>query len=328
MDKLRAIKFFCRLVEEKSFSSTARVLGVPPSVLSKTISALERQVQFTLFNRSTRRVALTESGARYYEHCCRLLVDLDEAEAIARDDVAKPAGVLRIGIHPVFQISLCRRVSEFLAENPRVSVEIAHTNSPTALTDEGLDVVLRVGPMESSRLVARQLGSTRLLTCASPAYLATHGEPSHPRELRAHVAIIPGRRDEDSFARWGFQKESERIDVAVPVRAVLSEGVGLGLTAAGGIGIVRIYDIAARPFIDEGTLQPILSDWSEPPTPVYAVIPSRRNVPAKVRAFVEFARTLLLGERAGAPGRTGNEASAVHPSDRTKPASITHRKPT
>jgi DNA-binding transcriptional LysR family regulator len=142
------------------------------------------------------------------------------------------------------------------------------------------------------------------LTCASPAYLATHGEPSHPRDLRAHVAIIPGRRDEDSFARWGFQKESERVEVAVPVRAVLSEGVGLGLTAAGGIGIVRIYDVAARPFIDDGTLQPILSDWSEPPTPVYAVIPSRRNVPAKVRAFVEFARTLLLRERSGVPGRT------------------------
>jgi DNA-binding transcriptional LysR family regulator len=303
MDKLRAIKFFCRLVEEKSFSSTARVLGVPASVLSKTISALERQVQFTLFNRSTRRVALTESGARYYEHCRQLLIELDEAEAIARDDVAKPAGVLRAGIHPVFQISLCRRVSEFLDANPRVNVEIAHTNSPTALTDEGLDVVLRVGQMESTSLVARQLGSTRLLTCASPAYLAKHGKPSHPRELRTHVAIIPGRRDEDSFVRWAFQKGSERENVAVPIRAVLSEGVGLGLTAAGGIGVVRIYDIAARPFIDEGTLQPILGDWSGPPAPVFAVIPSRRNVPAKVRAFVEFARTLVLRDRTTSSGR-------------------------
>jgi LysR family transcriptional regulator for bpeEF and oprC len=90
----------------------------------------------------------------------------------------------------------------------------------------------------------------------------------------------------------------------LPVRAVLSEGVGLGLTAAGGIGVVRIYDIAARPFIDEGTLRPILNDWSGPPAPVFAVIPSRRNVPAKVRAFVEFARTLVLRERTSPSARS------------------------
>jgi len=307
MDKLRAIKFFCRAVEEKSFSSTARVLGVPPSVLSKTISALERQLQFTLFNRSTRHVSLTESGARYYERCRQLLIELDEAEAIARDDVARPAGVLRIGIHPVFQISLCRRISEFLAANPQVNAEIAHTNSPAALIDEGLDVVLRIGQMTDSGFVARQLGSTRLLTCASPAYLDAHGRPSHPQELSAHVAIIPGRRDEDSFTRWRFHKGSEREVVAVPVRTVLCEGVGLGIAAAGGIGVVRIYDIAARPFIEDGTLQPILSDWPGTPTPIYAVMPSRRNVPAKVRAFIEFARTLVSVVHAPALARIGSQ---------------------
>jgi DNA-binding transcriptional LysR family regulator len=295
MDKLRAIKLFCKTAETKSFTAAARDLDVPQSVLSKTISALETDLQLKLFNRSTRQLSLTEAGASYYNRCKQILVDVDEAEALARHGTDQATGTLRIGIHPVFQISLCRRIGEFIAKTPNVNVEIRHTNSPASLVEVGLDVLLRVGAMKESALVARQLGSTALILCASPSYLQTHARPSHPRDLirQRHCAIIPNRHDEDSFARWIFSKGEEREVVKLPASVMLREGVGLGVAAVGGVGLVAMYDIAARPFFKDGSLEWILQDWSLGRQPVYAVTQSGGRVPAKVRAFVEFSRSLV-----------------------------------
>ena len=218
MDKLRAIKYFCRAVETSSFTSAARLLGVPQSVLSKTIAALEADLQFTLFNRSTRRISLTEAGAAYYDACRQLILDMEAAEARARDGSVQATGILRIGLHPVFQISLCNKIGEFLALNPGVTAELAHTNSPAALLEEGLDVLLRVGAVKDSSFVARELGSVELLVCASPGYLQQHGRPEHPRDLARHHSIIPGRHDEDSFIRWTFSNGADREVIKVPVR--------------------------------------------------------------------------------------------------------------
>ena len=294
MDKLRAIKFFCRAVETKSFTSAARTLDVPPSILSKTISSLEIELRFTLFNRSTRRLSLTEAGTAYYEYCRQLLFDMEEAETLARDGTVRAAGTLRIGFHPAFRFALCRRIGEFLAANPSVNVELAITNSPATLLDEGLDVVLRVGGMANSSFVARELGWTVLIPCAAPSYLNEWGRPRHPQELSGHRAIIPGRRDEELFTRWTFSKNGQQEVVTVPVIVVVREGVGILDSALAGVGIAQIYDVVAHHHIVDGSLEPILTEWSYARQPVYAVIPSRRNVQAKVRAFIEFARSLLL----------------------------------
>jgi LysR family transcriptional regulator for bpeEF and oprC len=294
MDKLRAIKFFCRAVEAKSFTSAAHALDVPPSVLSKAVSSLETELRFTLFNRTTRRLSLTEAGTAYYEYCRQLILDMDEAEALARDGTVQAAGTLRIGFHPAFRTFLCRRIGEFLAANPSVNVELAITNSPATLLDEGLDVVLRIGEIPNSSFVARELGWTILIPCAAPAYLDVWGRPSHPQDLRRHRAIIPGRRDEDPFTRWTFLRNREHEIVAVPVIAVVRDGIGMVDSAIAGVGIAQIYDVVAHHYFVDGSLEPILKEWSYARQPVYAVFPSRRNVPAKVRAFIEFARSLVL----------------------------------
>lgn len=262
--------------------------------MSKTIAALEAELQFTLFNRSTRGLALTESGAAYYDRCRMIMIDLEEAEALGRHGAVQPTGALHIGIHPVFQISLCRKMGEFLASNPGVTIELAHTNSPAALVEEGLDVVLRVGAIANSSFVAKPLGSTNIYTFASPQYLKLHGRPGHPRDLSEHRAIIPGHRHDEKYAKWTFTKGAEREVVNVPVCVVLREGVGLAVTAIGGVGVVQMYDIAAHPFVDDGALELILQEWSCGHQPVFAIIPSRRSVPAKVRAFIEFAHSLVL----------------------------------
>jgi LysR family transcriptional regulator, regulator for bpeEF and oprC len=297
MDKLRALTFFCRVAESKSFSAAARSVGVPTSVLSKTIAALEHDLEFALLRRSTRQLSLTEAGRKYYQQCREIMTDLEEAESTARDSGNQPVGLLRIGIHPVFRDSLYARIGEFLKAQPKLTVEISHTNLPTALIQDGLDIVLRVGEMPDSNFASRKLGSLSLITCASPTYLAELGRPTHPRDLVKLRAVIPGRHDEESFVRWTFTKGRKRETISVPVCLVLREGIGLGLTTLGGVGVVRLYDFAARPFIDAGTLVPILDDWMGDNHPIYAVMPLRKQIPVKTRAFVEFAQTLLSSEQ-------------------------------
>lgn len=299
MDKLRAMSFFCRAVEMKSFAAAAKALDVPPSVVSRIIASLERELRCTLFNRSTRRLSLTEAGAAYYEQCRELLLQVEQVEAVAREGSLRPAGTLRLGYHPALRSPLVRKMEEFLASNPAVSVELTATNSPAALLDDGLDLVLRIGPIDDTSFVAKRIGFTSLLTCAAPAYLARFGTPAHPRDLCEHRAIIPARRDENLFTQWSFTKGYRETEtVKVPVALVLRDGVGLADLAAERAGIAQIYDTTACHYIADGRLQRVLETWSSGRQPVYAVLPSQRNAPAKVRAFLEFARSLTARHNA------------------------------
>jgi len=293
MDKLRAMKFFCRAVEAKSFAAAARDLDVAPSVLSKVISALEADVRFTLFNRSTRKLSLTEAGASYYERCRELLGAVEEAESVARAGAVQPTGTLRIGLHPAFRNSLLQELGDFLASNPEVNVETTLTNAPAALLEQGLDLVLLIGKLADSDLIARQLGTAALVICAAPAYLDRAGRPRRPRDLAAHRAIVPGRRDEALSVRWAFTRGKQRETVAVAPILVARDGIGLVDAAVGGVGIARVYDVAAARHLASGELERVLPDWSCGREPIHAVFPSRRNVPAKVRAFLEFTASFV-----------------------------------
>jgi DNA-binding transcriptional LysR family regulator len=293
MDKLRAMRFFCRTVEAKSFASAAHALDVAPSVLSKVISALEADLRFTLFNRSTRRLSLTEAGSTHYERCRQLLVEVEEAESVARAGAVQPTGMLRIGIHPAFRNSLVPELGDFLASNPDVSIEITLTNAPASLLEQGLDIVLVIGKVADSDFIARVLGTTELQTCAAPAYFDRQGRPRHPRELGEHRVIIPGRRDEELSVRWTFAHKQEREVVTVRPILIVRDGIGLVDAALGGVDIARIYDLAASGHVADGSLEAVLPDWSCGRESICAVFPSRRHVPAKVRAFLEFANAFL-----------------------------------
>jgi DNA-binding transcriptional LysR family regulator len=302
MDKLRAMKFFCRTVEAKSFASAAHALDVAPSVLSKVISALEADLRFTLFNRSTRRLSLTEAGSTYYERCRQLLVEMEEAESVARAGAVQPTGMLRVGVHPAFRNSLVPELGDFLASNPDVSIETTLTNSPASLLEQGLDVVLLIGKVADSDFIGRALGMTELLMCAAPEYLDRQGRPRHPRDLGEHRVILPGRRDEDLSVRWTFTRKKERTVVAVRPILIARDGIGLVDAALGGVGITRAYDLAVNSYLADGRLEAVLPDWSCGREPIHAVFPSRRNVPAKVRAFLEFAAAFLDRIAKSGPG--------------------------
>ena len=301
MDKLRAITLFCRAVEARSFAAAAHDLDLAPSVLSKAIAALEADLRFRLFNRSTRRLALTEAGASYYESCRQLLSQLEEAEGLARDGVVRAQGTLRVGIHPVLRLALMQHLGEFLASHPEVSLETVVTNSPAALVDDGLDVVFAIAELADSGFIAHRLGWTRWVTCAAPSYLERQGRPQHPRDLTQHRALVPGRRDEPSSVRWTYTRGDERETVTLPAALVARDGIGLAEACTGGAGVARIYDLSAKPFLKAGCLEELLVEWSSGQMPAYAVLPSRRGTPAKVRLFLEFVGTLLELATAKAP---------------------------
>ena len=293
MDKLRAIGFFCRTVEAKSFVAAAQLLEVTPSALSKLIAVLEKDLGFTLFNRSTRHLSLTAEGSTYYERCKQVLQDLEEAEFAALQGLTKPRGTLRVGLHPALRTALMIGMRSFLDANPELRIETMTTNAPAMLLTGGLDVMLRIGGMADSGLIARQLGSTAFVVCASSAYLRSWGTPKQPQDLTKHQAIIYAMPEEEPSTNWEFIKGDTRRVVSVPIRLILRDGVG-GIDAAiKGCGILRPFEIAAREAVAVGQLQLLLPDWSSARLGVFAVYPKSRAVPAKVQAMVEFVQRML-----------------------------------
>jgi DNA-binding transcriptional LysR family regulator len=294
MDKLRAITLFCTTVEARSFAAAAHRLDVVPSALSKAIATLERELGFSLMHRSTRKLSLTEEGAVYYDQCRQLLQGLEDAEAGAREGRARAGGTLRVGLHPALRFWILTRLGGFLDAHPQLKIETTITNSPAAILDDGLDVVLRIGTPSDSSLVARQLGWARPVVCASAAYLSAWGEPTFPEELARHRAIVYARRDEEANSRWEFIKGRERRTVEMPVRLVMRDGVGLTDAAVGGCGIARPFEFAVHALLDNGQLQALLPDWRSERQALYALLPPKnRGVPAKVRACLEFLESAL-----------------------------------
>jgi DNA-binding transcriptional LysR family regulator len=294
MDKLKAMGFFCRTVEARSFSAAAKSLDLVPSALSKVVASLEQEIGFALFNRSTRRLALTDEGGQYYERCRAILAEVEAADGVGRQGATHARGSLRVGLHPALRQLLLARLGPFLEEQPALKVETVITNAASAVVDEGLDLVLHIGPLTDSSLVARSIGWARPIVCASPAYLATHGEPRQPEDLAAHRAVIYARRDEASNTRWRFTRGRQLREVEVPVHLVSRDGVGLVDAALGGCGIARPFDVAAAPSIESGHLRKLLADWTGEPQAISLVLPAHgRSSVAKVRLFSDYVVDLL-----------------------------------
>jgi DNA-binding transcriptional LysR family regulator len=293
MDKLRAMQFFCRTVEAGSFAAAAQALDVVPSVVSKAVAALEQELGFALMNRSTRGFSLTEEGSAYHRQCRQILQDIDEAEASCRPDAA-PRGTLRLGMHPGLRFALLGQIGPFMHRHAGLAVETVITNTPSSVVTEGLDMVLHIGKLPDSSLVAHPLATTRTVVCASPSYLEMFGEPRHPRELAGHAAVIYARRDEEPNTCWAFSRGGERVEVDVCARAVSRDGIGLVDAALGGCGIARPFEVSVRHWVASKHLQALLQDWEGETHEITAVLPVRsRGGSGKVSTFLEFVGKLL-----------------------------------
>lgn len=207
-------------------------------------------------------------------------------------------------MHPGLRYAVMTSLKAFLDEQTGLKVETLITNAASAVVDDGLDLVLHIGALSDSTMIARPLGWTRPIVCAAPEYLASRSEPHHPGELARHRAVIYARRDEASNTRWVFSKGRETCDVDVPVCVVSRDGVGLVDAALSGCGLARPLEIAAHHLLCTGRLREVLNDWTGEWQAITAVLPPQgRTPPAKVRLYVEYVAALL----ARSP-RTGSTA--------------------
>jgi DNA-binding transcriptional LysR family regulator len=288
MDKLGAIQIFAQVVESGSFAKAAERLQVSTSAASRQVAELEAQLQTRLLNRTTRRVSLTESGRAFYERAVQLLADLEEAEQEAARAAVVPRGTIRLTTPVNFGVRhLAPAIAEFLAAHAEVRFDVSLSDRVVDLVEEGFDLAVRVGPPGSENLVARKLGETRLVPCASPQYLAAHPAPKTPEELAAHNCFTYEYVSPRNVWRFRDATGAER---AVRIAGTLHSNNGdlLAEVAARGCGIVFEPAFIVGPDVRAGRLVPLLQEFAPPPAPIYAVYPSRKHLSAKVRRFVEF----------------------------------------
>jgi DNA-binding transcriptional LysR family regulator len=288
MDTLEDIAVFVRVVERGSFTLAAEDLGLSRAVVSKYLSRLEDRLGARLLHRTTRRLSLTEAGAALFEASRGALERIEEAEAAVARFQSAPRGRLRVSAPMSFGIlHLGPALPEFARAHPGVSLDVRLDDRFVNLVEEGIDVAVRIGVLTDSSLVARKLGITRSIACASPAYLAEHGEPETPEDLAAHDCLVYSYLSTANV--WRFTAPDGReVPVAVAGRLRVNNGIVLADAAVADYGIVMTPSFYVGPLIRAGKLQRILARYRLPELGIYAVYPQTAHVPPKVRAFIDF----------------------------------------
>jgi DNA-binding transcriptional LysR family regulator len=279
---------FAQVVEAGSFAKAAERLGLSTSAASRHVAELEAHLQTRLLNRTTRRVSLTESGRAFYERSVQLLADLQEAEEEASSAAVVPRGTIRLTTSVNFGVRhVAPAIAAFVAAHPDVRFDVSLADRVVDLVEEGFDLAIRIGTPGADNLVARKLGETRLVPCASPAYLERHGAPKTPAELANHNCFTYEYVTPRNV--WRFRDRSG-AEQAVRVSGTLHSNNGdlLAEVAARDGGIVFEPAFIVGPDVRAGRLVPLLQDFEPLPVPIYALYPSRKHLSAKVRRFVEF----------------------------------------
>ena len=296
MDRFHAIAAFARVVETGSFARAAERLDVSVSSVSRLVADLEAHLDARLLNRTTRRLSLTETGRAFHERCVQLLADLAEAEESAGAGAVVPRGTLRVSCAVTFgTLYVAPAAGAFMARYPEMRFDVELSDRLVDLVDEGFDAAVRIGPIRGQNLVGRKVGTTQLVCCASPAYLARHGEPKAPADLAGHACLLYAYAPQRDVWTFGARTGEElKVRVAGPVHS--NSGAFSVALAVEGVGIAYEPDFIVGDDVRAGRLVPILRAFAPPGSGIHVVYASRRHLSAKVRAFAEF-----LAERFARP---------------------------
>jgi DNA-binding transcriptional LysR family regulator len=288
MDRLDAMSTFLAVVEAGSLSAAARRLKTPLATVSRKISELESHLRTKLFNRSSRKLVLTDAGSSYVVACKRILADVTETERAASGEYTAPTGEL-IVTAPVAggRRYLIPILADFLKAYPDIKVSLILTDRMLSLFEEQIDVGVRVGPLPDSSLMAIRVGAIRRMICASPAYLAERGTPRTPDDLAGHDCItFTGAVSPDV---WTFVGDKTNVAIPVQARLVVSSIEAAYDAACAGIGITSAFSHHIQAALERGALTALLDEFQPAPLPVYLVYTANRFLPIKVRAFLDFA---------------------------------------
>jgi len=300
MDQLRAIKVFVRVIDEGSFAAAARALDLAPAVVTRLIAELEDHLGTRLLNRTTRRLSLTEIGEAYLERARRILADVDEAAALAASATQEVRGLLRVLCPPAIAVhQLAKHLPKFHREYPLVTLELT---SPGAVetVDDGYDLtIFLTREVPDGDFIARRLARSEFIMCASPDYLDRRGRPQHPGELKEHDALLPPTPAlmRGLTLQRGDGQEEITLPI-VPSRATLSTThMDTNYAAAlHGLGVAGLPSFMVEDALLEQALERVMPQWRLFSVTLWAGMPTRKYVPARTRAFLDYLLEIFGGE--------------------------------
>lgn len=293
MNKFMALTIFTKVAESGGFTSAARKLGMSVSAVTKAIARLEDDLGTQLFHRTTRQLSTTDYGQEFYERSVQILADLEDAETQLRNRNATARGRVRAVVPISFgRVTLVPSLPEFMARYPDIELDLSFSDGPLDLISEGFDVAVRTGNVSDSRLTIRLLTRGPQLVLASPDYIARHGKPQTPEDLRNHNCLI-GRFGPD----WEFKGEGGyNQTVRVSGNAIINSGDALREAAVAGLGIMQGTLWLVRKDVSQGKLVPLLSDYSVDGAPISVLYLGKKHLPRKVRIFIDFLISIAKNE--------------------------------
>jgi LysR family transcriptional regulator for bpeEF and oprC len=294
-NQMQAMRVFVRVVEAGNFTNAANSLRIPKPTVTKLIQGLESHLRIKLLNRTTRRVTVTPDGSAYYERVVRLLGDLEDIESSVTHAKERPRGRLRVDAGAaISNFLILPALPTFLAKYPEIHLECGVSDRPVDLIGDNVDCVIRAGPLLEPSLVARHIGDLRWITCATPAYLANYGKPTHPTDLESgHV--LAGY----FFPRSGrmrplfFERDGKRIEIAPSPRVAVNDSSAHFVSLRAGLGLGQLLSFMVSCSGATSELVSVLQDWQPEALPVHMLYPANRHLSTKVRVFVDWAAELF-----------------------------------
>ena len=293
MNSDNELAFFCLLIKQGSLVATARELNLTPPAVSRRLTLLEDRLGVRLLNRTTRRISLTHEGELYYQNALNILKDIEEMERLVSSSRTAPKGLLKINAPLGFGRSyICPAISAFARQYPDIEVQLNLSDRPVTLPDEATDIVIRLGDLPDSRIIATKLADNHRLLCASPAYLKTYGAPLYPHDLTQHNCIVL-RQNEAAYGNWRLSKNDQIETIKVQGQLSTNDGQVALNWALDGHGILMRAEWDVAKYLKSGRLVQILEEYRTPPANIYALYLERLQYSPKVSCFIEFLKNFL-----------------------------------
>lgn len=289
MDSLSGITAFVQVAETRSFTEAGRLLEISSSAIGKSIARMEQRLGVRLFHRSTRSVTLTAEGELFLERCRRIIQEVEQAEIELSQLAEVPKGKLRISV-PLQNTLIFPLLSGFMQAYPEIEMDVDLSDRMVDVIEEGFDAVIRTGQPSDSRLMARKLGEYKLELVASPAYLALHGRPTHPDQLRNHACLMHKFPASGTLERWPVRPKDAEADPELGKVITCTTTDALTHLAIEGRGIACLADFSTRQALQEGRLERVLPEFTEHRGTLWMLWPSSRHASPKLRALIDYCK--------------------------------------
>ena len=287
---LNEILVFTRVVQAGSFIAASGQLGMPKSTVSRKVSELETRLNARLLQRTTRKLSLTDLGRAYYDHCARIVSEIEDAERMVTNLQSSPRGPLRVTAGPNAAF-LAPIISDYLKRYPEVRIELVTTTRAVDLVEERFDLGIRAGTLADSTIVARLLGRVAWFFVVTPAYLKKRGRPRTPEDMRKHDCLFFGPGLDGVGPR--LEKDGRTMQLALSPRMAASDMEVLHAVATTGLGIAFLPAFLCAEDLRARRMVRVLADWNAPSTPVHAVYPSTRHLSPKVKTFLDHLQARM-----------------------------------